>query len=875
MRMLYAPKPPTLPLSRRGRLKVFLGYASGVGKTYAMLDSAQQLKKEGLDVIIGFIEPPIPDETAARMHDLELFPPRILENNNTTCLDMNVDGIITRNPQVVLVDELAHTNCPGSRHPRRYQDIEDLLAGGIDVYTTVNIQSLESLNDVVYQITKETVTETIPDRLIDEADEIELIDISTEELLKRLRDEPLTPNTVAGLTGLRELAMRKVAARIDTQMRTYMDDPSTRNGWPIEEQILVCISTRADNEKLVRAAYRLAQQSRVSWSVIHVETPRSQPLEYLDQEQLIKTLDLAENLGAKTHILRGDNLANSIIDYARSNGITQIILGKSAPRFPWSRTLAEQILVNSPSIRVLMINTNAKPAPPSSKFHLNLHSSIFRYLQSVLLVGLVTFMGLPLRSFIHPTNMVMLYMAVVVLTAFAIGRGPALLASGLSVLAFDYFFIDPRLSLTVEDSEYLITFFVFLAVALVISSLASMLREQVSTVKQRAAQTAALNALSRDLTVALNIQDVLKTVVEHISQTLSREVVLLLPLESKLQQYAATPEFTLAPAELNAAQWAYDHGQPAGRGTSTHAESLARFEPLKTSRGVLGILGIRPDDPYQWLTPVQRQLLDSFASLAALAIERAQLREEANQAQVLQAAEKLQTALLNSISHDLRTPLVSIQGVLDSMLEIEMGAEKSISLDRSARVDMLENAREETLRLNRLVENLLDMSRLESGALKISFDEGDIQDVIGSALSHMNETLRETPVRVELEPSLPLVSMDVVLIEQVLINLLDNAAKYSPKGSPILLKVSQGSENILVQVMDQGIGIPVDDLDKIFDKFYRVQHTKGTKGTGLGLSICKGIIEAHKGTIWAENNMGGGTMIKFTLPIQQQGKAND
>lgn len=867
---METPAPPT-----RGRLKVFLGYAPGVGKTYAMLDSAQQLSEQGVDVVIGFIEPPVPKETATRMHGLELVPPLVLENGNSTCLEINVDATIARNPQVVLVDELAHVNCPNSRHQRRYQDIQDLLDNGITVYTTVNIQNLESLKDIVLQITGEDVVETVPDQFVDEADEIELIDLSTEELLKRLRDEPLTPNAVSRLTGLRELAMRKAAARVDNQLRDHLKNQAQPAGWMGEDQILACISSNAASEKLVRTAYRLAQETKTPWHVIHVEMPRSQPLSYMDQEQVLKTLDLAEKLGAQTHILRGDHLANTILDYARAHNATRILVGKPGNILPGSRSLVDQLLAQHPNLQVILLNTHPDTPSFSSFLHLNWHSSWVRYLGSTLLVGLITLAGLPLRVFIHPTNMVMLYMAVVVVSAVTIGRGPSLLASGLSVLAFDYFFVEPKLSLTVADSEYLITFFVFLSVALVISSLASMLREQVSTVKQRAAQTAALNALSRDLTTALNIQEVVKIIVAHIGQTLSREVVLLLPKEAILTQQMGSPEFELSPTEMEVARWAFEHGQPAGRGTSTHPDQITRFEPLKTSRGVLGILGIRPDDPFHWLTPVQRQLLDSFASLSALAIERAQLREEANQAQVLQAAEKLQTALLNSISHDLRTPLVSIQGVLDSLLEVETSGQSLPALDRVARLDMLENAREETLRLNRLVENLLDMSRLESGALRISFDEGDIQDVIGSALSHMSEALQANPVHVDLDPSIPLVMMDVVLIEQVLINLLDNAAKYSAPGAPIRVKVSQGTGQIEVQVSDRGIGIPAEDLERVFDKFYRVQHSQGLKGTGLGLSICKGIIEAHKGSIRAEANPEGGTILRFSIPIQQQGGTNE
>ena len=499
--------------------------------------------------------------------------------------------------------------------------------------------------------------------------------------------------------------------------------------------------------------------------------------------------------------------------------------------------------------------------------------SLFRYLESLGLVALATLLGMPIRALLHPTNLVMLYMAAVVIAAFFLGRGPAMLASFLSVFAFDYFFVDPRLSFTVADTEYLVTFAGLLVVGLVVSGLAARVREQLQALRERELQVEALNALSQDLTSAVNLDAMLQAVVRHVNQTLSREVVVLIPRPGgPLERRASTTDFKLDKSELEAIHWAFDHSETAGMGTKLFPNAKARYVPLKTMRGVMGILGVRPRQPGRFLTSAQRQQLEGFANLAALAVERASLAEEANRAQVLGEAEKLQTALLNSISHDLRTPLVSIQGVLDSLLEVEEGGENAVVLNREARLDMLENAREETTRLNRLVENLLDMTRLESGTLKLRLEPGDLQDVIGSALAHLDDSFKNRPVNVNMAEKLPLIPMDFVLMEQVLINLLDNATKYSAPGAPIEINVNCQDGEALVRIADRGQGVPPSELERVFDKFYRLNRPGQVKGLGLGLSICKGIVEAHRGRIWAENRPGGGMLITVALPVEDAGR---
>jgi two-component system, OmpR family, sensor histidine kinase KdpD len=494
--------------------------------------------------------------------------------------------------------------------------------------------------------------------------------------------------------------------------------------------------------------------------------------------------------------------------------------------------------------------------------------SRFRYLQSMGLVAVATLLGVPIRALLHPTNLVMLYMAAVVIAAFFLGRGPSMLAAFVSVLAFDYFYVDPRLSFTVADTEYLVTFAGLLVVGLVVSGLAARVREQLAALRDREIRVEALNDLGRDLTAAFTLDEMLRAVVRHVSQTLSREVVVLIPDHDVLEQRAATLNFSLEPSELETARWAFVNAQAAGIGTDHFPQARVRYVPLKTMRGVMGILGVRPPAGGAVLTLAQRQQLEGFAHLAAMSIERARLAEEANRAQVLDEAEKLQTALLNSISHDLRTPLVSIQGVLDSLLEVEEGGENAVVLDHPARLDMLENAREETARLNRLVENLLDMTRLEAGTLKLRLEPGDLQDVIGSALAHLDEPYRRRPVNVSLVEKLPLIPMDFVLMEQVLVNLLDNAAKYSPPGAPVEINVSCHNNEVLLRISDRGPGIPPSELKQVFDKFHRVSIPGRVKGLGLGLSICKGIVEAHEGRIWAENRPGGGSAFNVALPLE-------
>jgi two-component system sensor histidine kinase KdpD len=841
-----------------------------------MLEAAHQRKAEDVDLVAAYVETHGRAETEALLQDLEAIPRKQVEYRGIFLPEMDVDAVLARRPQLALVDELAHANAPGSRHTKRYQDVEEILAQGIDVYTTLNVQHLESLNDVVAQITGVTVRETIPDRVIDEAAEIELVDLPPDELLQRLKEGKVyVPDQAAraierffragNLTALRELTMRRAAERVDDQMRAYMQARAIPGPWPAKERLLVCISPSSLSERLVRAARRLAEDLDAEWFAVYVETHEHARLSQSEKERISRTLRLAEELGGKAVTLPGRSIAEATLSYARRRNVTKIIAGKPIrPR--WHELLrgsvVDQITRASGPIDVYIISGTPgtsmpleaawQPRPPW-----------LRYLASVLLVGAGTLLNALVRPLFSPTNLVMIYLLVVVVAAIYLGRGPSFLAAVLSVAAFDYFLVPPQFTLAVSDTEYLLTFVGLLVVSLVISSLTARTREQAKAAERRETQTAELYALSRDLAVAAGLDTILQNVLTHVSQTFSREVAVLLPDESRqaVEPCAITPNFTLSENELAVAAWVFQHGQPAGRGTDTLSAAGVRYLPLKTARGTIGVLGMRPPDPDSRLGPDQLHLLEAFASQAALAVERTQLAEQARQAELLQATERLQTALLNSISHDLRTPLVSITGALSSLQEDD------VELDEAARRNLAENALEEAKRLNRLVGNLLDMTRIEARALKVAREPCDVQDVIGAALQPLEDRLHSRPLTIDVPPDMPLVPLDFVLVAQVLVNLLDNALKYSAAGTPIEVLARVDGTEAHIQVADRGVGIPPDDLERVFDKFYRVQRPGQVSGTGLGLSICKGIVEAHGGRIWASNRDGGGTVVTVALPL--------
>lgn len=890
-----------------GQLRIFLGYAAGVGKSYAMLEAAQQRRSAGVDVVAGYVETHGRRETDALVAGLEVMPRRVVEYRGLALSELDVDAVLARRPQLVLVDEYAHTNAPGSRHPKRYQDVAELLAAGLDVYTTLNIQHLESLKDAVAQITGVVVHETVPDGALDEATEIELVDLPPAELRRRLAaGQVYVPEQAArasagffragNLTALREMALRRVAVRVDDQMRAYMRSRAIPGPWPAHERLLVLISSSAFGERLVRSARRLADELTAEWFAVYVEAPGHAALTAAQHDQIARTQQLAQALGAKTLVLPGAAVTEAALAYAHQHNITKIIVGKPLrPRWHelLRRSVVDQLIHDSGPIDIYVISEiGPAPALPAGRAGWPLHRPYRRYWEAAGLVLVATLLGslieLPLSleklgllasllltgtrpdspvltgpPSVEPTNVVMLYLAVVVFTAVNLGRGPAILASFLSVLAFDIVFVQPYLSLAILDPQYLLTFVGLLVVGLVISSLAARAREQAEAAQRREEQMAALYDLSRDLAAAAELPSMLARLVSHVAETFGRASVILLPSDNRLTTAAASVDLTLDSNELVVADWVYRHGEPAGRNTSTLPAAALRYLPLKTARGGVGVLGITAGAAgAPELSVDQRRLLEAFATQAAQAIERVQLADAARRAEVLEAAEKLQTALLNSISHDLRTPLVSITGALTSLR-----GDQAIA-DAATRDNLLENAALEADRLNRLVGNLLDMTRLEAGVLHVTRTPAEIEDVIGAALNRMDAQLHNRRVAVQLPADLPSVPMDFVLILQVLTNLLDNALKYSPADAPVELSAEVKGEALAVSVADRGLGIPPEERAHVFDKFYRVQRSNQATGTGLGLSISKGMVEAHGGTIRAEGREGGGTVVVFTLPLR-------
>jgi len=856
-----------------GKLKIFLGYAAGVGKTYAMLEAAHQRKSQGHDVVIGYIETHKRQETEDLVKGLEILPRRVIEYRGIHLEELNVDEILKRRPELVLVDEFAHTNVPGSRHPKRYQDVQDILNAGINVYTTLNVQHLESLNDVVAQVTGIKVQETIPDQVIDEASEIEVIDLPPEELMVRLKEGKVYIPEQAqraiqkffrqgNLSALREMSLRRAAERVDDQMRIYMRTRAIQGPWPAGERLLVCVSPSPLSEKLVRTTRRLSDELKAEWFAVHVNNAANPELNPLNQERVAKTLDLAKSLGARTRILTGSSVADEIVAYARKHNINKIVVGKPIkPRWKelLSGSIVDQLIYSSGSIDIYVINAQSENKPVAILKTWRPHRPFRRYLISILLVILATLFGRFLTPQLEPVNLVMVYLMVTVICSVYLGRGPALLSSILGVLSFDFFLIPPYFTFSVTDTEYFITFGGLLIVSLVISSLTVKNKEQTEAAIQREAYTSALYTLGRDLTSATDLQQVLDIIINHAAQVFGKEIAIYLPVQKELKISAQSAEFESEINEEAVAAWAFEHNQPAGLGTDTLPASKISCKPLTTSRGQIGVLAIRPTDIKKFLSSEQRQTLDAFAHQSALAVERASLEEQAKQAELLQATEKLQSALLNSISHDLRTPLVSITGALSSLRE------KSLNLDKDAQDSLLETAAGEAERLNRLVSNLLNMTRLEADAIYLRLEPCDIQDVIGAALEQVENRLGEREIKVKLTPDLPLVTLDFALFGQALVNLLDNAIKYSPNAMPIEISASQTRQSIILEIADRGIGIPTEDLERVFNKFYRVQRPESVNGTGLGLTICKGIVEAHGGTISARHRPKGGTIMTVEL----------
>ncbi len=787
--------------------------------------------------------------------------------------------MLARHPKIALVDELAHTNAPGSRHPKRYLDMEELLEAGIDVYATLNIQHLESLRDSVARITGVWVRETVPDSVIDEATEIELIDLPPDDLLQRLKEgkvyisEQIAQAVSSffrkgNLSALREFSMRVAADRVEDQVQDYMESQSIPGPWPTAERLLVCISPGRWGNRVIRTARNLASQLNASWTAVYVESPGA-GLSDDRQEQLTSLMGLAEKLGAKVEILQGLSVSRAILEYANKHNITKIVLGKPQSvhlRYIFSRSVANQIVRGSKYIDIYIVggkeqqverNLLPAKAPPVQ----------WRgYIFSVAMVIFSTFLGYIIHPFLNPVNTIMLYLLSVVVSAVYFGPGPSIVTSVLGVLAFDFFLVSPLLSFNISDVQYLFTFVVLLGVGLVIGYLTSRIRKQSELALRRENETSTLYSLNKELSATMGQNATLKSIVDMAKNQFDQNGIIFLPEQTNpgsLKAYPVNLGNTIDENESAVATWSYQHQKPAGRNTDTLPDARGLYLPLTTAQRTVGVLGLRPVDADSQLTVQEDRLLRAFADLAAMAIERVQLAEAANTAQVLEASQKLQTALLNSISHDLRTPLVSIIGVLSSLQDGGM------HLDDSAKSNLIQVASEESARLNRLISNLLDVSKIEAGALRLALQPSDIQDLVGAALEQIGARYKDRDIKIQVPNDLPLVPVDSGLMVQVLVNVLDNAIKYSESNTAIEVTGKLLDGSFQLEVADRGTGIPEQDLQRVFDKFFRVQRPDNITGTGLGLSICKGIVEAHGGTIVAERRPGGGTIIRIKLPLSR------
>jgi len=892
---------------RRGKLKVFFGASAGVGKTYAMLEAARKRKAEGADVVVGYAEPHGRDETERLLEGLEQLPLRIAEYRGASLHEFDLDAALARKPALVLVDEFAHTNVAGSRHAKRWQDVEELLAAGIDVYTTVNVQHIESLNDVVAQITGARMQETVPDKVFDQADEIELIDITPDELLQRLKEGKVyLPERAqhalenffrkGNLIALRELAMRAAADRVDAEMREYRDDHAIRDTWAAGECLMVCVGPDAQTEKLVRAGKRMATALHARWLVVYVETPELLRRSEAERNRGIDLLRLAESLGAESVTLDGPTAAPVLIEYARTRNVNRILVGKPNRRGwrSWLRpSTTSQFVTHARDIDVYVISggdaarVRLGPVLARSSAYLGLAAGgsgkkrAPGYAWGIAASALCTAICWVLKTWFDLPNLIMIYLLGASIIAARFGRGPAVMSAVLNVAAFDFFFVPPFFSFAVSDTQYLVTFAVMLAVTLIIGNLTASVRLQARVAGHRERRTASLYAMSRELAAARGIENLAKIAVRHTSEVFDSQVAVLLPdADGRIMHpRGASLPGSLHGADLSVAQWVFDHGQNAGLGTDTLPGSDALYLPLKSTgpspaetgakkqtaasppAPALGVLALLPANPRRVLLPEQLHLLETFSGQVALALERAQLADQAQHAEIHAENERMRNSLLSSISHDLRTPLAVIAGSASTL--VEGGA----ALDEPRRKALAQAIYDQSRQMAQQVNNILDMTRFEIGAPQLNRQWQPLEEIVGAVLNRMQSGLEGRKVVVDLPEDLPLVLIDGVLIAQVLSNLLENALKYTPPGSPIEIEAWAAGDEITVSMLDRGPGIKPGDEERVFEKFHRGAPEGAVSGAGLGLTICRAIVEAHGGRIWAENRLVGGAMFCFTLPF--------
>lgn len=866
-------KPDPVQPPMRGRLRIFLGAAPGVGKTYEMLLAARARKADGVDVVIGVVETHGRAETAALIAGLETIPQRPVLHGGQSLAEMDLDAILARKPALVLVDELAHTNAPGSRHPKRWLDVEELLAAGIDVLTTLNIQHVESLNDVVARITRIRVRETVPDAVLDAADDIEVIDLTPDDLIRRLQDGKVyVPDqarralekffTRGNLTALRELALRRTADRVDSALVDHMRAHAIDGPWPAGDRLLVCIDASPDAEHRIRQARRMADRRRAPWIALHVETPAEGGLSDAAKVRLNEALRLAERLGAETVTLPGGHLAGDILSFARERNVTEILIGRPR-RLRFGRSMHDALAARAGAIAITTIGGEGSETPaPATRARASVASPL-AFALTLLAVAVATGFGLLAQPLVGLETIDLVFLVAVLAIAAAFGTWPALFASLAASLAYNFFFLPPVHTFTITDPANIAAFLVFLSVALVVGQLAARVRAQVIAARARVRTTEALYGFSRKLAAAASLDDLLWAVAFQIASLLRLEVVLLMPDNGQLTVRAAyPPDDDLDAADLGAARWAFDHGREAGRGADTLPGAPRLFVPLTTPKGVAAVAGLtRPGDG-PLLTPEGRRLLDALLGQAAIAIERTALSHEMEAARVETETERLRSALLASLSHDLKTPLAAILGAATTIREY------GSLIDAKAEGDLIETIETEASRMSRFVSNLLDLSRLESGAVRIDASPVDLADQAASAAARLRPLMGMRTLALDVPATIPMVTADALLLEQVLINLIENAVKYTPDTATITLAARRTVDGIELDVADTGPGIADADLPRLFEPYFRAgDRDRRTAGAGLGLAICRGFMRAMGGAITARNReSGSGAIFTLTFP---------
>lgn len=866
----------------RGKLKVFLGAYPGVGKTYEMLSAAHERQKDGVDVAVGIVETHGRVETEALLQGLDIIPRQQIEYRGRVFGEMDLDAVLKRRPQVALVDELAHTNVIGARHEKRWQDVAELLDAGIDVYTTLNIQHIESLNDVVARISKIQVRETLPDKVLELASEIELIDLPPDDLIQRLRQGKVYVPDQAGrairnffskgnLTALRELAMRIAAERVDAQMVNFMRLHAIPGPWPAQDRLLVCLNESPVAKKLVRTAKRMADRQRSPWIAVYVRTPGYETLSDEAKGQIADAMRLAESLDGEVVTLHAEsNIVDELIAFAQSRNVTRILIGRERPR-RWTgffrEPVSRQILEKAHNFEVTVV-TPESASPGGERIGggwVKPEGRLHEYGYATLVVALATVIAYGFKVFLPFPNLLLIYFTAVIIIAINYNRGPAIYSSILSLFFYDFFIVSPYYSFKFLDQEQILTILFFLSGSILVANLATRLRRQVDAMRVTAQRTTNLYEFSRKIAAAAALDDVLWAAVHHVASTMQCKALVLLPGNDNALRIVAgyPPEDQLAVRDWGAAEWAWENGRAAGWRSDTLPSASWLFLPLNTRGSTIGLLGVCFPEEHKPLIPDQWRLLEALVGQVAVAVERTNLVSDIEEARVEREAEQLRSALLSSVSHDLRTPLVSIIGSATSLMNYRD------TLAESDRDQLISTILEESERLNRFVQNLLDMTRLGYGALQLKREWTDIREIAGRALRQLRRVLEQRNVTLDVPESLPAILVDPILMEQVFVNIIDNAAKYTADGGRILIRARQIGNNFVIRVVDDGPGIPPESRNAVFDIFYRVRAgDKQIAGTGLGLSICKGIIAAHGGRISAKDGIGDkGTTIEVTLPL--------